>query len=129
MPVELTVTDASGNIDTDITWAIIEPKQSSPTITLKAPEKAFYIRNQKVFPFFVTVVIRNVEISVDASDPCLFGVKFFVDDKLIGGAREPPYTVLWTDKEFLKHKHVVRAIAYDIFGNDASVEFVAWKFL
>jgi hypothetical protein len=127
--VIVTVTDDEGNTDTDATWVLIDEKQIPPTITLKTPEKALYINNRKIVPFFVTMVIRNVEITVDASDPYLLGVKFFVDDELIGGERHPPFTILWTDRNFLKHKHVVRATAYDIFGNAASVEFPAWKFL
>jgi parallel beta-helix repeat protein len=125
----LTVTDGVGNNDTDITWVLVDKEQVPPTITLKKPEKALYIDNRKIIPLRVTIVIRSVEIEVNASDDFLYGVKFFVDNEVIGGEKQPPFICTWDERNFKKHQHTIRITAVDIFGNQASVEFPAWKFL
>ncbi len=128
--VTLTVTDSANppNLATDVTTATITDI-IPPTITITKPEKAIYINNRKIMPFFVTIIIGNIDIEVDASDDNeVDRVEFYIDNEYVGNDTMAPYSWNWDEQTPLRFRHTIIVIAYDSAGNSKSDEIIVWKF-
>jgi hypothetical protein len=98
-----------------------------PTVSIKTPKKAFYINNRKIISLFITIVIGNIEIEVEAFDTLsgISNVSFYIDDIFIVTFDEAPFLWLWSDKSFTWH--TLKVIAYDGANNYASDEITLLK--
>lgn len=94
-------------------------------VEITKPEKAFYINNNKILPFFTPVILRDIDIEVTASENTDY-VEFYIDDVLKNTDNKAPYVWLWDEKAFFRHK--IKVEAYDNTGNSASDERVVWIF-
>jgi parallel beta-helix repeat protein len=109
----------------------IKPQDTEPPVlAITKPEKAVYFNDKKIFPFFTTVIIRKITITVNASDnqSGVNRVEFYIDDTLQATVNATPYTWLWDLKTPLKFRHHIKAIAYDDAGNSAETTMDVWKF-
>jgi len=101
----------------------------SPSLQIIKPTKGVYVQNNKIFPFFMTIVVGIVDIEVEASDVGLgvSRVEFYVDDKMRANNSDPPYVYAWDENAF--GRHIIRVTAYDKAGNYAEDSAVVWKIL
>jgi parallel beta-helix repeat protein len=96
----------------------------SPHVKVTKPEKAIYVNNKKIIPFFTTLVIGFIDIEVEASDDQtgINRVEFYIDDTLKSTDAIPPYSWTWSETAF--GRHTIEVIAYDNAGNSAVDEIV-----
>jgi PKD repeat protein len=118
------------NIESD--WSdpleITTQDNKKPDIEFIKPEKAIYIKNDKLIPFFTTMIFGTLEINISAFDSSgINSVEFYIDGEPKLEFLSEPYIYLWSEKSF--GRHVLKIIAYDNAGNNAEEEIVVWKFL
>ena len=53
--------------------------------------------------------------------------KLYIDDNLVD-AKDRVFGWIWDERSFIRHKHVIKVVAYDNRGNSADDEIVVWKF-
>lgn len=126
--VTLTVTDSENNVAYDVTEVTVVAEDNvPPVVEIVKPEDAVYFENNRLFSFFVPVVVGVVEVKVVASDDCgVERVEFYVDEALKSVDTEKPFVWFWDEKAF--GRCTVRVVAYDCSGNSAVDELVVWKF-
>ena len=116
---------------------------SSMTFTIKKdplmdvkiikPDKAIYIMNKEIIPFFTPLIIGRIDIEVnviynDQSE--INRVEFYIDDELKETDISGPYSWMWDERTPLRFRHTIKVMAYDNTGNySASDEINVWKFL
>ena len=101
-----------------------------PTVNILDPEKALYILNKKVIPFFITFTIGSIDFNVSASDESgISRVVFYIDDEPMAEVQSEPYAWTWRRGSILRHRHTVNVVAYDNAGRYSSEELIIWKFL
>ena len=78
------------------------------------------------------MAIGNIKIQASAID-FLNGnidhIDFYVDGILRETDSSPPFNWIWRLSSHIKHKHMIKIIAYDKNGNSAYDELEIWKFL
>jgi parallel beta-helix repeat protein len=124
----LTVTDDFGQTDNDTaSVTITEEDTTRPTVKITKPEKGIYVSNNKVMSFFMTILIGDIDIEVDASDDesGMNRVEFYINDVLKETDATEPYSWTWDERAF--GKRIIRVTAYDNAGNSASDEIKVWK--
>jgi len=109
-------------------------KDSTPPILkILKPINALYIFNYKIRNYIIRkpLIIGRINITVDAKDDDsgVNRVEFYIDDELMENDTAEPYNFIWNDRTIFKHKHTIKAIAYDNEGNSASNEIIVRKFL
>lgn len=113
---------------------IITGDEIAPEITIVKPENALYIMDFKIRKFFFrkSLIIGNINIEVNAfdEDSGISRVEFFIDGELKANITVPPYIYKWSREKFslIKHRHSIKVIAFDDFGNSNSDEIIVWKF-
>ena len=127
--VTLTVHDNYTAIKTDETTVVVGPPDTTPpTITVEKPWKGLYISNNRIIPFFITIVIGSIDIEINVTDESgIEYVALYIDGNEVSNFTAPPYTWTWSEKTFGKHE--IKIVATDIFGNTATTEFAVWKLL
>ncbi|MCD6468765.1 MAG: PKD domain-containing protein [Thermoplasmata archaeon] len=126
--VVLTVVDSEHRVaydsaDVDVSENDVVP----PDVEIVKPVDAVYLWNNRLFSFFVPVVIGDVDVKADASDADgVDRVEFYVDGALKSVDYEKPFVWRWSEKTFGQHD--VRVVAYDNAGNSATTEMSVWKF-
>jgi hypothetical protein len=104
-----------------------------PSIQITKPEKAIYIKNYRILPFFTPFIIGDIDIKVNASDTesGMDRVEFYIDDNLKATDTTTPYIWFWDEKTFLRllrHRNTIRIVAYDNAGNNNSEEILVRRF-
>ncbi len=89
------------------------------------PEKGMYFNNNKISPFFTTIMVGKALIQTKSSNDIQY-VKFYVDDNYMNSDLEEPFEWFWNEIAFFKH--TVKVVAYDSFGNHTEDEIIIWKF-
>jgi len=81
-------------------------------VTITKPEKAIYLFNKKIIPFFFPVVIGriDVEVAVRVNESGCDKVEFYVDDELQAIDTTPPYSVQWGQPSLGFHR--LKVVAY-----------------
>ncbi|HEC75927.1 MAG TPA: hypothetical protein ENI33_01550 [Thermoplasmatales archaeon] len=98
-------------------------------VDITKPENGIYIKNKKVFPFFTTLIIGEIDIEADATSASgIERVEFYIDNEIKAVDNSYPYNYTWDEKILFRHKHVIKVIAYDYAGNKAEDEIRVWKF-
>ncbi|HEC81959.1 MAG TPA: hypothetical protein ENI42_06010 [Thermoplasmatales archaeon] len=101
-----------------------------PSVEIKKPKRAFYVRDKEILPlFFTTIIVKQISVEVETSDMELgvHRVEFYVDDELKANDTVSPYVYVWDEKIF--GQHTVRVVSYDLAGNHAEDSVVVWKIL
>ena len=113
------------NIDFD------EHSLSDITVTITFPEDGIYCNNQKIFPFFVTLVIRGdigFDVEIETSPYVEIDyVELYINDGLQYVVFTPPFEFgpLCLNIPFSKIKTGI--IAYATNGDQDSDEIVIWR--
>ncbi len=126
----LTVTDSQENTADDAaTVTITEEQQDTtpPVIEVTKPKKALYLNNNRIMPFFTTIVIGDIDINVDVSDndSGVNRVEFYIGSELKSTDSSSPYNWTWNENTF--GRFTVKVKVYDNAGNNANYEAVVWK--
>ena len=92
------------------------------------PEKAIYIRDNKVLPFFLPILIGKITIEANATNEeyGINRVEFLVDNDLRENDSSEPYSFSWNEPAFFRHN--IKVIAYNNIGKSISKEIIVWKF-
>jgi hypothetical protein len=98
-------------------------------VRLLRPERAIYINNNMIMPFFIPIVIGKIDVIAGALDADgIDRVEFYVDDELVSTDTTEPYMWTWGGfKPGLKLRHTVKTMAYDTKENHLSDEIIVWK--
>ena len=99
-----------------------------PAVQITKPDNALYIRNDRVFPFFVPLVLFEIDVQVTASDAesGIERVEFYIDDILKANDTLEPYSWTWSERSFFMY--TLKVIAYDNAGHHTEKEMRVWKF-
>jgi len=100
-----------------------------PVIEITKPlAKHLYVNNNQVIRLlFLTIVIRTINVTVNASDD-ISGVNrvvFFVGDEEMANSSSPPYYWLWQGGPFFRQ--ILKIVTYDNAGNSNSTDLRLWK--
>ncbi|MBN1860576.1 MAG: hypothetical protein JW840_03850, partial [Candidatus Thermoplasmatota archaeon] len=123
--------DNHGASTVGVVWSFtteILGDMTPPLVKITKPEKAFYLLNTKILPFFAPVVFFAIDVEVDASDneSGVARVEFYIDNVLKGNDTSAPYSWTWSEKSFLGYTLTV--IAFDNAGHRTRVDANVWKF-
>ena len=108
-----------------------EHSLSNITVTITYPEDGIYWNNQKIFPFFVTLVIRGdiwLDFEIETSPYVgIDYVELYLNDVLIFRDDSEPFEFgpLCPNMPFSKIK--IGIIAYATNGDQGSDEIVIWR--
>jgi hypothetical protein len=98
-------------------------------VKILQPENGIYLRNNKIIPFFASVVIGPCDITVGAFDNNgIDHVEFYIDGSLKATSSTPPYSWRWDEKTPFHWRYSVEVKAYDSLGNSNSDQRTIWKF-
>ncbi|UCD14098.1 MAG: right-handed parallel beta-helix repeat-containing protein [Thermoplasmatales archaeon] len=120
-------------------YPLMEPYISTDTIPpyveIISPQNGLYIMNLRLLHRIIrqrTIIFGRITIEVEASDyqSGIEGVAFYLDNNHNPEETDyiEPYSWTWTRKSFLKHWHVVRAVAIDRAGNYNSDAILVRKY-
>ncbi|HID25076.1 MAG TPA: PKD domain-containing protein [Thermoplasmata archaeon] len=101
-----------------------------PTVFFKKPIQGFYLLNNKVIPFFTTIVVGDVDVEVAAEDSSgIQRVVFHVNNEPAAEVLSEPYKWRWrkTVDDGLVNQYVLKAVVYDNAGNHATDEVTVWR--
>lgn len=87
-------------------------------ITIVKPNAHVYIFNIQIAPLpsqgrFKAIVIGMVDVEVDAINPDINKVEFYVDNELKETLTEEPYTWTWNERMIVPPIHQLKVIGYD----------------
>lgn len=100
----------------------------SMNVKIVKPENGIYIRNKKVFPFFLPVIIGKIDIEANATSANgIEKVEFYIDDEIKAEDSSYPYNYTWNEKSLFKYRYLIKVVAYDEKGNKAEDELNVWK--
>ncbi len=104
------------------------PDTTPPSVKITKPEKAIYLNNNKITPFFIPIIIGAIDIDVQATDAesGMKQVEFYIDNVLKSTDTTSPYSWTWSTMAFFSH--TIKAVACDNAGNTATDEITVWKF-
>ena len=119
----------SKNIDT-LQVTITESNDTNPPIVeIHKPKNALYIKDNEIMPFFVPLIISDIQIWPYAYDneSNIIRLDLFIDDELMDSFPGVPYSWTWDIVSF--GKRTIKLVAYDASNNSADIELDVWKFL
>ena len=127
----LTVTDNNGRTNSlSKTFTLGDLTPPTVVITQPQPNHVYFTWRNLIFlriPFFMTIVIGNINVTVDASDvqSGVNRVEFLVNGILRDTETTAPYKWYWTDKGI--YQIDLQVVAYDNAGNHNSSSLTLWK--
>ena len=106
-------------------------------VDITFPDRASFIQNNEIrswilplYPFLkhgTSIVQGDVTVVAKELEP-LSKVEFYLDNKLVFTDEDSPFEWDWNRFSFGRHK--VKAVAYDLNGNEAGFDdTIVWKFL
>ena len=121
--------NSDGNIDpvpAALTFSL--NKNIPPKIEIVKPLNGLYVRNKEIMKLPFTLIIGDVDIETEIDDTAgIDKVDFYVDGHLVISDFYAPYRcTVWHEQGLFK-KHVIEVIAYDLLGNNDSVQINVWK--
>jgi hypothetical protein len=113
-------------------WQNVSMTPQKPTFYFLQPLNALYIQNKRVVPRSSPIVIGSVNVSIYFEDMFYGGgdvqkVEFYLDGKLKSTVTAEPYSWTWSGVSL--RKHVLKVVAYDSMGLNASREVSVLKLL
>ena len=120
------------NDENDILWLNTSLEGQTIGVDFVKPLRAFYINNNRLFPYNKARIIGKIDIEVYVYEDW-YGqgsaekIEFYIDDELKRTVNSEPYLWTWTERK--SGKHTIKVIAYDNEGNTASKEIEVYKFL
>jgi hypothetical protein len=113
-------------------YPLLFPYSSTSIVEITTPLEGYiYFGKFRNFPFFTTVIMGSFQINVTSIN-YVYGidrVEFYIDGDLKNTDTTAPYTWTWRFSSHLKHRHILKVIAFDKNGASISDELTIWKFL
>jgi len=108
-----------------------------PTVEIIRPIKGLYLLDRYILPRFIRIaqVIGKITIEVNATDneSGINRVEFYygpLGRKYMGNVTMPPYVLTWKrDRIRFVHFHILKVVAYDNVGNNATDRMFIRKIL
>lgn len=119
----------SNKIVTDIVWND-RLQTDGPILSIEKPLIGYlYIFDRMIMSLSSnTIIFGKITIEVNAyDDDGIYGIEFYIDDKLKAVDNSTPYSWQWN--EFAIGKHEIKVIAYDIDGKKVSDKIDVWKII
>jgi hypothetical protein len=124
-----TVVDQVGAHASDHATVMVSHSDATlPDVDITKPQAtSLYLRNRRVLPFPITLVIGSIDVTVDASDndSGVTSVLFYLNGDLMTTMTLPPYSWRWDDRGFGRYTILVKAV--DGAGNNATDEMTVWR--
>lgn len=120
------------NDENDVIWFNTSLEGETIEVDFAKPLRAFYIYNNRLFPYNKARIIGKIDIEVFVYEDwwghgSAEKVEFYIDGELKSTVYSEPY--LWTWNEIKFGTYTIKAIAYDDEGNTATKEIEVYKFL
>lgn len=108
--------------------SVISDDQVNPIVEIIKPINYIYLNNKEFLPFFNTLVIGDIDITINSEDEQsgLDYIELYINDEKISNSTEADFIFNWDEKVF--GKFTIKAIAYDRAGNSAEDIIEIWKF-
>ena len=113
----------------------ISDDDDAPEIKIVKPENALYMFDNKIRNFYfrkpLIIGSLNIEANILNDASRINKVEFYIDDELKASITSSPYIYQWIKEKIItfKHRHLIKVIAYDNYGNTKTDEIIVWKFL
>ncbi|MBN1280295.1 MAG: immune inhibitor A [Candidatus Thermoplasmatota archaeon] len=100
-----------------------------PSVEITTPlENQLYLFDRVALPFFTTVIIGKVTITVNTTDASgIDHVEFFIDGTPVFNDSVAPFSWVWKNRVLFTH--TITVVSYDIPGNHAETSREVRKFL
>ncbi|MCK4331955.1 MAG: PKD domain-containing protein, partial [Thermoplasmatales archaeon] len=127
--IRVKLKDIYGN-ESDWLSHVIIIEAGVPYVEITKPKRALYIRDKKIIPFIVPVIIGDIQIWfwAEDSESGLNHTELYIDDELKEIFTVCPKSWLWNETTPLKFRHRLELVAYDNAGNNATKKMTVWKF-
>ncbi len=98
-----------------------------PNIDVIKPINGIYIFNKKILPFFIPIIIGQINISAEVFDNSseIDRVEFYINDNYISTDYVPPYSLLLDLNKFGKSEIEIKA--FDTWDYNSTKEFTVWS--
>jgi hypothetical protein len=117
-------TNTSVGIDVAFQLYEFELDETPPEVSIVQPKPStIYLNNQELLQWpFITVIIGDFEILIDASDSVagIDHVEIFINEDTKRTIEDEPYLWTWNESGFGSYK--IKTVAYDKAGNSATTE-------
>lgn len=115
----------------DLFFITYDDRNLPPEIRITKPDKALYVNDKKILPWFSPFIVGNINIDVKASDPeeKISYIEFYIDDEFRTYDTDPPYCWTWDNRTPFRFRHTIKVIAYDEIGKSGRDEISVWRFL
>lgn len=99
-----------------------------PIISLIRPDNGIYLFNKKIIPFFTSICIGNIDVSVDISGSNnIDRVVFYVDGQPKSEVLSPPYEWSWDKENIFKLRYKLKIVVYANSQLYETSEKTVWK--
>ncbi len=97
-------------------------------IKITKPEKAIYIRDNKILPFLIPLIFGKITIVANVTNEVsgIDRVEFYIGDDIKENDTTYPYSWTWDERVFFRH--TIKVVAYDNAENSVSDEIKVLKF-
>lgn len=117
-------------LEDDTFWFNVSLEEETIDVEIAKPLKAFYINNNRIFPYFKTRIIGKIDIEATVDDDwwgpsSVEKIEFYIDDELKDTVDTGPYIYTWSEKKI--GKHTIKVIAYDFDGSSDTKEIEVYK--
>jgi PKD repeat protein len=112
------------------TLHVLINENDAPIVEIVKPIKSIYVFNKTILPFFMTIIIGNIDIEITASDlGFIERIEFYIDNSLESTVTCEPYIFTWKDRSLINFKHIIKVIVYDNLGEFSIDEITVLRFL
>ena len=112
----------------DPTLTLSETNSPQPSIEIISPSNGFYIKDKKILPFFVPVIVGDTTIKIDIINQG-YGIEkmiFYNGEEVLFTDEESPFEFVFNETSFGKQEITVKAI--DIVDNTVEKMVTFWKY-
>jgi PKD repeat protein len=103
-------------------------ENEAPIVEIIKPTRGLYLNNNKMLPFFISIIIGDIDVEVTALDGGgIDRVEFYIDDLLMEELTYEPYIWAWNDNNIPGIRHNIKVMAYDNSGKQSSSEINVWR--
>jgi hypothetical protein len=101
-----------------------------PSVWISRPQRALYIKDREILPFFIPIIIGAIQIWPNAVDDesGINRLELYIDNELKATFYTCPKSWSWNEITPQEFRHAIQLIGYDNAGNMASDEITVWKF-
>jgi len=107
---------------------VVMIENDAPLVEITKPTRALYVNNNKILPFFSSVIIGDIDIEATAVDGGgVDKVEFYIDGELMADFTSEPYVLNWNEHNVFGVRHIIKVVAYDNSGEQGISELTVWR--